>query len=104
MFAQSVRIGRILGIPIGMNYTWFIVFILIALSLTTQFADLHPSWSYAEHLLFGIATILLFFASIVLHELGHSVLALKYGVPVQAIILFIFGGVAQISREPQKPS
>ncbi len=104
MFTQSIRIGKILGIPIGMNYTWFIVFLLIALSLTTQFADAHPSWSYAEHLLFGITTSLLFFASIVLHELGHSVLALRYGIPVQAITLFIFGGVAQISKEPEKPS
>ncbi|MFQ5799341.1 MAG: site-2 protease family protein, partial [Bacteroidota bacterium] len=104
MFAQSIRLGRILGIPIGMNYTWFIVFVLIALSLTTQFADLHPSWSYAEHLILGIVTSILFFGSIVLHELGHSMLALRYGIPVQAITLFVFGGVAQITREPEKPS
>jgi len=104
MFAQSIRLGRILGIPVGMNYTWFIVFVLISLSLSTQFADQNPSWSYAEHLVFGIVTSLLFFASILLHELGHSVLALRYGIPVQAITLFVFGGVAQISREPDKPS
>lgn len=104
MFTQSIRLGRILGIPIGMNYTWFIVFVLIAMSLTTEFAHLHPSWSHAENLIFGVVTSLLFFASIVLHELGHSVLALRYGIPVQAITLFIFGGVAHISREPEKPS
>ena len=104
MFTQSIRLGRIIGIPIGMNYTWFIVFVLITLSLTTQFADLHPAWSYAEHLIFGVVTSILFFASVVLHELGHSLLAIRYGIPVRAITLFIFGGVAQIAREPEKPS
>jgi len=103
MFTQSIRLGRILGIPFGVNYTWFVVFILITLSLSTQYAHLHPHWSYFEQLIFGIATSLLFFSSVVLHELGHSVVALKYGIPVRSITLFIFGGVANIGREPEKP-
>ncbi|MEK6571067.1 MAG: site-2 protease family protein, partial [Bacteroidota bacterium] len=103
MFTQSIRFGRILGIPLGVNYTWFIVFILITLSLATEYAHLHPDWSYGEHMIFGLATSLLFFASVVLHELGHSVIALKYGIPVKSITLFIFGGVANISKEPEKP-
>lgn len=103
MFTQSIRFGRILGIPLGVNYTWFIVFILITLSLSTQYLHLHPDWSYAEHLIFGIITSILFFGSVVLHELGHSVIALKYGIPVKAITLFIFGGVANIAKEPEKP-
>ncbi len=104
MHKQSVRIGTILGIPFGVNYSWFIIFVLITMSLSTQFANLHPQWSYAEHLLFGIATSILFFASVVLHELGHSVMALKYGIPVKAITLFVFGGVAEIGKEPEKPT
>lgn len=103
MFTQSVRLGKILGIPFGVNYSWFIIFVLITMSLSTQYAHLHPEWTYAEHLLFGIATSILFFGSVVLHELGHSVLALKYGIPVKAITLFIFGGVAHIAKEPEKP-
>ena len=103
MFTQSIRFGKIFGIPLGVNYTWFIVFILITLSLSTQFAHLHPDWSYAEHLIFGLMTSILFFGSVVLHELGHSVIAQKYGIPVKAITLFIFGGVANIAREPEKP-
>ncbi len=103
MFTQSVRFGKILGIPIGINYSWFIIFALITLSLTTQFKHLHPDWSYSEHLTFGIATSLLFFVSVLLHELGHSVLALKYHIPVKAITLFVFGGVAHIGKEPEKP-
>ncbi|MEK6757313.1 MAG: site-2 protease family protein [Bacteroidota bacterium] len=103
MYAQSLRLGRILGIPLGVNYSWFIIFLLITLSLTTQYTHLHPTWSYPEHLVFGILTSLLFFGSVLLHELGHSVLALKYNIPVRSITLFIFGGVAQITKEPEKP-
>jgi Zn-dependent protease/predicted transcriptional regulator len=103
MFTQSIRIGKILGIPVGVNYTWFIIFVLITLSLSTEFAQLHPAWSYGEHFAFGLATSLLFFGSVVLHELGHSVIALKYGIPVKSITLFIFGGVANIGKEPEKP-
>lgn len=103
MFTQSIRLGKILGIPFGVNYSWFIIFILITLSLTTQFRHLHPDWTYAEHLIFGVATSLLFFVSVLLHELGHSVVAVNYQIPVKSITLFVFGGVAHIGREPEKP-
>ncbi len=103
MFTQSVRMGKILGIPFGVNYSWFLIFVLITMSLSTYYAQEHPQWSGAEHMFFGITTSILFFASVVLHELGHSVLALRYGIPVKAITLFVFGGVAQISKEPEKP-
>jgi len=104
MYAQSLRLGRILGIPFGVNYSWFIIFLLITLSLTTQYSHLHPSWSSAGRVVFGIVTSLLFFGSVLLHELGHSVLALKYNIPVRSITLFIFGGIAQIGKEPEKPA
>lgn len=103
MFTQSIRFGKLFGIPLGVNYSWFVIFALITLSLTTQFRDMHPNWSYAEHLTIGIATSLLFFVSVLLHELGHSVVALKYHIPVKSITLFVFGGVAQIGKEPEKP-
>ena len=104
MFGQSLRFGKILGIPLGVNYSWFIIFVLITLSLTTQFRSDHPQWSLIEHIMFGVSTSVLFFGSVLLHELGHSVMALRFGIPVQAITLFVFGGVAQIGREPDKPS
>ncbi len=100
---QSFRVGRIRGIPVGVNASWFIIFGLITLSLSTQFASLHPEWTPALPIAFGIVTSLLFFASVLLHELGHSVVAVHYGIPVKSITLFIFGGVAQISREPERP-
>jgi Zn-dependent protease len=104
MPAQSIRLGRVLGIPIGVNYSWFIIFFLITHSLTVLFGELHPDWTYGGRIAFGVATSLLFFASVVLHELGHSVMALRYRIPVRSITLFVFGGIAQIGKEPEKPS
>ncbi len=103
MIGQSIRVTRIRGIDVGVHYSWFIIFALITLSLTTQFASLHPQWTLAEHYAVGIATSLLFFTSILLHELAHSFVALAKGIPVRSITLFVFGGVAQIGREPDRP-
>lgn len=96
----GIRIGRILGIPIFLHPSWFIIFVLITLSLTTQFRQQHPVWNTAQHWVVGILTSLLFFGSVLFHELSHSVVALRYKIPVISITLFVFGGVAHIGREP----
>ncbi|MBX9659433.1 MAG: site-2 protease family protein [Nitrospiraceae bacterium] len=103
MIGQSVKLTTIRGIDIGVHYSWFIIFFLITFSLTTRFASEHPQWTQAEHYAVGILTSLLFFSSILLHELAHSFVALAKGIPVRAITLFVFGGVAQIGREPDRP-
>lgn len=103
MIGQSVRLTTIRGIEVGLHYSWFIVFFLITVSLTTRFASQHPHWTTVEHYAVGIATSLLFFVSILLHELAHSFVALAKGIPVRSITLFVFGGVAQIGREPDRP-
>ncbi len=103
MFTQSVRLGKILGIPVGVNYSWFIVFALVTLTLGGQFAYVYPEWTSTAHYIAGVITSLLFFLSVLLHELGHSVAAKQKGINVRAITLFIFGGVAQITREPDRP-
>ncbi len=103
MIGQSVKLTKIRGIDIGIHYSWFIVFVLITFSLTTRFASEHPQWTLAEHYMVGIATSLLFFSSILVHELAHSFVALAKGMPVRSITLFVFGGVAQIGREPDRP-
>jgi Zn-dependent protease len=103
MIGQSVKLTRIRGIDVGVHYSWFIVFALITFSLTARFASEHPHWALAEHYLVGIATSLLFFSSILVHELAHSFVALAKGIPVRSITLFVFGGVAQIGREPDRP-
>lgn len=104
MIGQSIRLTTIRGIEVGLHYSWFIIFVLITFSLTTRFADQHPHWSLPEHYLIGVGTSLLFFLSILLHELAHSFVALAHQIPVRSITLFVFGGVAQIGREPDRPS
>ena len=101
---SSVRLGKILGIPIGVNYTWFIVFALVTMSLATgYFPSRYSDWSFAAYLSVGLLTSLLFFGSVLIHELAHSIVALARGIPVKGITLFIFGGVANIGREPDRP-
>jgi Zn-dependent protease/predicted transcriptional regulator len=99
---SSLRIGRILGIPIYLHASWVIIFVLITLSLAMQFTQEHPQWTSAQHWSVGVVTSLLFFASVLFHELSHSVVALAYKIRVISITLFIFGGVARIGREPSK--
>ena len=101
--ASGLLIGRILGIPIYLHASWFIIFALITLSLRTQFISQHPSWTPQQHWLLGIITSALFFASVLFHEMSHSVVAKLYKIPVQAITLFIFGGLSSIGREPDNP-
>lgn len=103
MIGQSVKLTKIRGIDVGVHYSWFIVFVLITFSLTARFASEHPHWTTVEHYAVGILTSVLFFVSILLHELAHSFVALTKGLPVRAITLFVFGGVAQIGREPDRP-
>jgi Zn-dependent protease/CBS domain-containing protein len=103
MIGQSVRLATIRGIEVGLHYSWFIIFFLITFSLTTRFASEHSHWTTVEHYAVGIATSLLFFVSILLHELAHSFVALAKHIPVRSITLFVFGGVAQIGREPDRP-
>ena len=99
---SGIKIARIFGIPIYLHPSWFIIFALITLSLATQFANQHKDWTQAQHWSLGILTSLLFFLSVLLHELGHSVVAQHYRIPVVSITLFVFGGVARIGREPSR--
>jgi Zn-dependent protease/predicted transcriptional regulator len=103
MFTRSgLLIGRVFGIPIYLHPSWIFVFVLITISLHAQFEHDHGDWSAGQHWGVGIATSVLFFASVVFHELAHSVVARAYKIPVISITLFIFGGLARIGREPSK--
>jgi Zn-dependent protease len=97
------RIARILGIPINLDPSWVLIFGLITYMLAMNFQQLHPHWTSIQHWTVGILASLLFFGSVLFHELSHSVVALHYKIPVHSITLFIFGGVARIGREPSKP-
>ncbi|MBN1134954.1 MAG: site-2 protease family protein [Anaerolineae bacterium] len=97
----SLSLGKVLGIPVRLHATWFLVAVLVTVSLAAGFfPQQYEGWSPMTYWLVGAVTTVLFFASVLLHELGHSVLALREKVPVKSITLFIFGGVAQIGAEP----
>jgi Zn-dependent protease len=98
----GIRIGRILGIPIYLDFSWMLIFGLVTLSLALQFTKEFSQWSTAEHWAVGILTSLLFFASVVFHELAHSAVAQHYKIKVLSITLFLFGGLARIGREPSQ--
>ena len=100
MGGTGVKIGRILGIPIYIHTSWFLIFGLITYSLGAQFGSEHSTWTTQQIWGVALATSALFFGSVVFHELSHSVVAMHYHIPVASITLFFFGGVARITREP----
>ncbi len=95
----QVKLGRIAGISIGLHYSWFIIALLIALSLAQHFRDVTPQWSSTVVWAAAVVTSVLFFAALLLHELAHSLLAKARGLRVRAITLFALGGVSQIESE-----
>lgn len=99
MLESSFRLGTVFGIRIGVHYSWVIVFFLLISSLFVVFRNAHPEWSSQVTLLTALLATLLFFVSVILHELGHSLVAIARGIKVRAITLFIFGGVAQTAKD-----
>ena len=101
MARHNIPLGRILGIPIGLDYSWFLIFALLTWSLAGSYYPAEfKNWPLPLYWLMGAVTAIMLFVSVLLHELGHSVLALRYKIPVRSITLFIFGGIAQIGTEP----
>ena len=100
----NIQLGKIWGIPLGLHLSWFVIFGLVTWSLAAGYLPgEYPSLPQVAYWLLGAVTSLLFFGSVLLHELGHSYIALRNDIPVRSISLFIFGGVAQIEREPRTP-
>src|SRR5262249_50257778 len=100
----SISLGRWFGVPVGLHYSWFVIAWLIALSLTRAFAVATPSWSVATVWTLALITAILFFVSLVLHELAHAAVARFNGIPVRGITLFALGGLAQIEKEAASPA
>lgn len=100
MTRQQIPLGRIFGISIGLDYSWFLIFALLTWSLAlTYYPAAVPGRSTSLYWLLGAVSAVMLFVSVLLHELGHSVVALRYGIPVRSIRIFIFGGVSQIAGE-----
>jgi Zn-dependent protease/CBS domain-containing protein len=105
MFRAGIPLGSFHGIPIRLHYSWFIVFALVTWMLAANyFPIIYPHWSITTNVILALATSVLFFCSVLAHELAHSLVAQAAGIPMHSITLFIFGGVAQMTQEPEQPS
>ncbi len=104
MNKQFLSVGKIFGIPLAVDYSWFLIFALLTWTLATgYFPSEFKNWPAAQYWIVGGVTAILFFGSVLLHEIGHSLVALRYKIPVQRIILYIFGGASEIGEESPGP-
>jgi Zn-dependent protease/predicted transcriptional regulator len=102
MGGKGIPFGRIFGISLRLNPSWFVIFILVTWALAgSYFPSTYPAWTLTEKISAGVITSLLFFASVLAHELMHSLVAQREGITVKSITLFIFGGVSEIAGEPK---
>jgi Zn-dependent protease len=100
----AVTLFHIRGIRIGADYSWFLVLLLVIIWLSDLYRDvLSASSSDAEPYLLAVVSALLFFGSIVLHELGHALVAIRKGIAISDITLWLFGGVARMRRDSDSP-
>ena len=102
MLRGGIPIGKVFGISLRLHYSWFFIFALITWALAANyFPSTQPTWSLSMKIGAGLITSFLFFGSVLFHELMHSLVALKEGIQIQSITLFILGGVSQMTGEPQ---
>jgi Zn-dependent protease/predicted transcriptional regulator len=97
----SFRVARILGIDIRVHISWLLIFFLVLLSLADQvFPASYPQWSQQKTFIVSAVAAFLFFAAVLLHELAHAIVALRFKMSVSSITLFLLGGVANLTKEP----
>jgi Zn-dependent protease/CBS domain-containing protein len=100
---NGLRIGRLFGISISVDWSWLLICWLIMWNLATGFAQVHPTWEAGLSWGLALVAALLFFASVLAHELAHSLVAQAQDIPVRNITLFLFGGVSNLQQEPRSP-
>jgi len=98
---SSIRLGKLFGIEIGLHYSWFLIALLITMSLGSQFQASHAEWGSGVIWALSVLTSLLFFVTLLAHEMSHALVARARGLSTKAITLFALGGVAQIEKEPE---
>jgi Zn-dependent protease len=102
LVSDGIHLRRIFHVPIFIDLSWILIFVFVAYLNSNFFAQFHRQWGTAQYWIAAALTSLLFFVCVLLHELAHSLVAQHYDVPVLSITMFVFGGLAQISREPPK--
>ncbi len=101
---STIRIGQLFGIPFYINPSWFLILALVTWTYGSGLGTAFPDLGNGLALLLGLITALMLFASVVAHELGHSFVAIRQGIDVKSITLFIFGGLANLEKESETPS
>ena len=101
---SSIKLGRVFGIEIGIHWSWIFIFGIVTWSFaTTIFGEFYAEWTEAQRWIGGAFVALIFFLSVLAHELSHAVVSNRNGLPVKSITLFVFGGVANLTKEPDSP-
>ena len=105
MFGKPIPLFKLAGFQIALDWSWLIIAVLITWTLATGvFPYYYPDLTPAAYWSMGVIAALGLFGSIILHELGHATVARRYGLPIRRITLFIFGGVAEMEAEPERPA
>jgi Zn-dependent protease len=101
---NTLRLGTVRGIVVGVHVSWLLAAVLITWSLARGwYPSAHPGWTTPGYYVAGAVSAVLLFLSVLLHEFGHALTALRFGVPVRSIVIFIFGGVATLDRDADSP-
>jgi Zn-dependent protease/CBS domain-containing protein len=105
MFGRPIPLFKLAGFQIALDWSWFILAVLITWTLASGlFPFYYPGLTPAAYWSMGVIAALGLFGSILVHELGHAMVARRYGLPIRRITLFIFGGVAEMEAEPERPA
>src|SRR6266498_2226860 len=100
---SGFRLGKFFGVNVNIDWSWLLIFILVSWSLASMFGQAHPEWTTFTQLGLALVAALLFFLSVLAHELAHSLVANARKHPVRSITMFLFGGVSNIQKEPTSP-
>jgi Zn-dependent protease/predicted transcriptional regulator len=101
---SSIKLGRLFGIDIGIHWSWVFIFLIVTWSFATGvLPEVYPEWSAPQDWIAGSFIAGIFFISILAHELSHAIVSNRAGLPVRSITLFVFGGVSNLTREPDTP-
>lgn len=100
----AIRIGRFFGFDIRIHWSWLFIFLLITWTFATfTLNEIYEGWTAERRWILGALISLIFFFSILMHEISHALVARRYGIPVSGITLFVFGGVSSLTKEPESP-